>query len=96
LFVIAEEAQHMSTAARSRGGSARGAGFRAAAGAVGALFARSYGRAEDIHRAMLARGFTGRLRSLGGLRFTAADAVFTAAAAAAVGLARVAAERWAA
>jgi cobalt/nickel transport system permease protein len=96
LFVIAEEAQHMRTAARSRGGSARGAGFRAAAGAVGALFARSYGRAEDIHRAMLARGFTGRLRSLGSLRFTAADAVFTAAAAAAAGLARFAAERWAA
>ena len=24
------------------------------------LFARSYGRAEDIHRSMLARGFLGR------------------------------------
>jgi cobalt/nickel transport system permease protein len=96
LFVIAEEAQHMRTAARSRGGSARGAGFRAAAGAVGALFARSYDRAEDIHRAMLARGFTGRLRLLGSLRFTAADAIFTAAVTAAVGLARFAAERWAA
>jgi cobalt/nickel transport system permease protein len=96
LFVIAEEAQHMRTAAASRGGPARGAGFRAAAGAIGALFARSYNRAEDIHRAMLARGFTGRLPTLGSLRFTLADAIFTVAASAAVALARFAAERWAA
>jgi cobalt/nickel transport system permease protein len=96
LFVIAEEAQHMRTGAAARGGLARGAGFRAAAGAVGALFARSYGRAEDIHRAMLARGFTGRLHTLGSPRFTPADAVFTISAAAAVAFARFAAEKWAA
>ena len=94
LFVIVEEAQHMRKAAWSRGGPARGAGFRAAAGAVGALFARSYGRAEEIHRAMLARGFTGSLRPLGSLRFTIADAVFTLVAATAVAFARFAAERW--
>jgi cobalt/nickel transport system permease protein len=101
LFVIAEEAYRMRKAALSRGGSARDAiarraGFRAAAGAVGALFARSYMRAEDIHRAMLARGFAGRLPSLRQPRFTPADAAFGLLSTALVLLARLAAERLAA
>jgi cobalt/nickel transport system permease protein len=53
LFVIAEEAQTMSTAARARGGFR----FSAAAGALAVLFARSWHRAESVHRAMLARGY---------------------------------------
>jgi len=57
LFVLAEEAQTMSTAARARGGFR----FAAAAGAIGVLFARSWQRAEAIHRAMLARGYQGTL-----------------------------------
>jgi cobalt/nickel transport system permease protein len=96
LFVLFDEAQQMRAAALARGGSGLGAHrsrFRAAAGAVGALFARSYARAEDIHRAMLARGFDGRFPTLGRLRFSAADALFTVAAAGAVALARYAAER---
>src|SRR5439155_8692321 len=64
LFVISEEAQHIRTAAFARGGTSQGAvprsaRFAAAAAALGALFARSYRRADDIHRAMLSRGFTG-------------------------------------
>ncbi len=55
LFVVSEQAQHMRLAAACRG-SLGGAGFRAAAGAVAVLFARSYSRAEGIHHAMLARG----------------------------------------
>ena len=55
LFVISEQAQHMRLAALSRGGWR----FRPAAGAVAVLFARSYARAEGVHRAMLARGFQG-------------------------------------
>lgn len=98
LFVISEEAQHMTAAAAARGATARGvfarkARFRAAAGAVGALFARSYGRAEAIHRAMLARGFTGRFPAAREPRFGQADAAFAALAAAAIVLARIAAER---
>lgn len=101
LFVIVEEAQRMRAASLSRGGSvrgaaARGAGFRAASGAVGALFARSYTRAEEIHRAMLARGFAGRFPSFGKLRFTAWDAVFALLSSAVVLLARLAAGRLAA
>jgi cobalt/nickel transport system permease protein len=96
LFVLFEEAQQMRSAALARGGSgfrAHTSRFRAAAGAVGALFARSYARAEDIHRAMLSRGFDGHFPTLGRLRFSATDALFTVAAAGAVALARYAAER---
>jgi len=81
LFVISEEAQHMRKAALSRGagisgGVARRNRFHAAAGALAALFARSYGRAEEIHRAMLARGFTGEFRTLDNPHFHLADVVF--------------------
>jgi cobalt/nickel transport system permease protein len=81
LFVISEEAQHMSKAAVARGATASAlAGnrdrFRAAAGALAVLFARSYARAEYIHRAMLARSFPGRFHTLGTRRFQRADALF--------------------
>lgn len=81
LFVISEEAQHMRVAGASRGGTMRGARFRAAAGALAVLFARSYGRAAEIHRAMLARGFDGRFRLVSPLRFGWTDLGFAAAAA---------------
>jgi cobalt/nickel transport system permease protein len=96
LFVIAEEAQHMRKAAQARGaglGNARQKRYQAAAGAVAALFARSYARAEEIHRGMLARGFTGRFAALDDLRFGRGDAAFAALASLAAVVARVAAER---
>lgn len=71
LFVISEQAQHMRLAARSRGSS-----FRASAGSLGVLFARSWERADGIYRAMLARGFDGRFPSFTAPRFRAADAAF--------------------
>jgi len=59
LFVVVEQAVRMRLAALCRGGSAYSGGhssaFQRAAGALSVLFARSYGRAEGIHRAMLAR-----------------------------------------
>jgi cobalt/nickel transport system permease protein len=83
LFVISEEAQHMRKAALARGATAGGlagnaARFRAAAGALAVLFARSYARAEEIHRAMLARGFPGYFRPLSELHFHRGDVVFLA------------------
>ena len=98
LFVISEEAQHMRKAAAARGTPQRclasgAARFRAAAGALAVLFARSYGRAQDVHRAMLARGFTGRLHPSFDLRFGRADMAFTALASLAPLAARIAAER---
>lgn len=96
LFVITEEAAQMTHAAMARGGRARRAlrylRFRAAAGALAVLFARSYARAGDVHKAMLARGFSGRLRSLAEARFEAADAAFVLLASLAAIGARVAAE----
>lgn len=81
LFVISEEAQHMRIAAAARGATVggltgNGARFRAAAGALAVLFARSYGRAELIHRAMLARGFPGYFRPLIAPRFSRTDTLF--------------------
>ena len=92
LFVISEQAQHMRLAAASRHGDPRfhrKGRFRAAAGALAVLFARSYYRAEGIHRAMLARAFTGRFLLLHSLRFRFADGVFLLAAAAFLILVRV-------
>jgi cobalt/nickel transport system permease protein len=82
LFVLSEQAQHMRLAAACRDGGARArrrSGFRAASGALAVLFARSYQRAEGIHRAMQARGFRGRFALLHVPRFDARDGVFLAA-----------------
>ena len=56
LFVLSEQAQHMRRARHCRAG---GRSWPAAGSTVAVLFARSYDRAERIHRAMLARGFQG-------------------------------------
>lgn len=99
LFVISEEAQHMRIAAVSRGSSVQGFvghkdRFRAAAGALAVLFARSYARAERVHRAMLSRGFEGHFRLLTMPRFGWADTAFLAVALLLPAAARMAAERW--
>ena len=77
LFVITEQAHRMRLAGLCRGGlKRRSRGFRAAAGALGVLFARSYERAECIHRAMVSRGFQGHFQLLFTTRFRLADAAF--------------------
>ena len=58
---------------------AAGAALFSAAGTVSVLFARSYARADGIHRAMLARGFTGRFDAGADLHFQTSDALFLAA-----------------
>lgn len=77
LFVIAEQAQRMRQAARCRSG--RRFDFRAGAGALGVLFARSWQRADGVHQAMLARGFQGRFVIAAPARFRAADGLFLGA-----------------
>lgn len=80
LFVIAEQAQRMRQAARCRRGeSRRRFEFRAAAGALGVLFARSWQRAEGVHQAMLARGFQGRFVIAAPAPFRSVDGVFLGA-----------------
>jgi len=85
LFVISEEAQHMALASRCRAPVRAGARnwkarFRAAAGALAVLFARSYRRAEGIESAMAARGFSGHFPSFAESRLRTGDFVFLAAA----------------
>jgi len=93
LFVISEQAQHMRLAAACRqgGGNARSrkSRFRAAAGALAVLFARSYHRAEGIHRAMISRAFGGHFTLLHHARFRAADVLFICSVAAFLILVRV-------
>jgi cobalt/nickel transport system permease protein len=82
LFVIIEQAGRMRLAGLCRGGlKRRSGGFRAAAGALGVLFARSYERAECIHRSMVSRGFQGHFQLLTDARFGFADAAFICLAA---------------
>lgn len=92
LFVISEQAQHVRVAAACRAGISqrhRTNRFRAAAGALAVLFARSYYRAEGIHRAMLSRAFGNRFTLLSPLRFRLPDVCFTAAIGVFLILARV-------
>ena len=53
--------------------------FRAASGALAVLFARSYERAENVHRALLARGFRGRFLVLEASELGRRDWLFLAA-----------------
>ena len=78
LFVLVEQAWRMRMAARCRGGFR----WESAGGAVAVLFASAYGQAEGIHRAMLARGFDGSLRSFESPRFAWPDSALIAALAA--------------
>ncbi len=83
LFVIAEVAQRMRLASLCRGGTSPlrpSAGFRASAGSLAVLFARSQQRAHGIHMAMLSRGFHGSLPLAVRPRFRPSDAGFLAAA----------------
>lgn len=84
LFVVVEQAARMRLAAQCRGGGLyadRRWMFRRAAGVLSVLFARSYGRAEGIHYAMLARGFNGQLPVMAGGAFRWTDGLFLLASA---------------
>jgi cobalt/nickel transport system permease protein len=77
LFVVTAEAGQMRLAAESRQGTTSSARhFRAAAGAIGVLFARSWERADGIYQAMLARGFTGSFPRPAPVPFQWRDAAF--------------------
>jgi cobalt/nickel transport system permease protein len=82
LFVLSEQGQHMRLAASCRSGvtGVSRALFRAAAGALAVLFARSYQRADGIHRAMQSRGFTGAFPAVALGRLNINDAAFFALA----------------
>ena len=83
LFVIVDEVSRMRAALAARGYAPRHALQAAAIGRVAtALFLRTYERAERVHLAMLARGWTQTMPRLNVLTYSRADAVFLGALAA--------------
>ncbi len=81
VFVLMRLIQDMVTARRSRtvGRLAPGEDRRFVAAAVGTLFGHSQALAEQVHMAMLARGFQGEVRTLSVWRLGARDGVWAAA-----------------
>lgn len=76
LFVMLREASSMDAARRSRGFGRKHYPLSLWAKLVGQLLIRSVDRAERVHRAMLARGFSGDIVSLHQSRWRLADTVF--------------------
>jgi cobalt/nickel transport system permease protein len=80
LFTILDEVQRMRAALAARGYAPRHALQAQAIGRVAtALFLRTYERAERVHLAMLARGWTQSMPRLDVLAFRRADALFLGA-----------------
>jgi cobalt/nickel transport system permease protein len=77
LFVVVEEAGRMRVALAARGYRPRHALQAGALGrVVTAMFLRTYGRGERVYRAMLARGYDGRMPQVSPLTLHRADAAF--------------------
>ena len=89
LFVLVEEAMKVVRARDMRSFGNRGRGVKAFIALLGTLFLRTVERAERIYRAMLSRGFSGRLHTTRQYRFTSADALFLAITLAVLYLLRV-------
>lgn len=63
IFVLTEESGRASRARELRSCGKKGEGIRSFSSMVGHLLLRTWGRAERIHTAMLARGFTGQFHA---------------------------------
>jgi cobalt/nickel transport system permease protein len=93
LFVVITEVGRLRAGLASRGYAPRHALQTAAVGrAASVLFLRTHARAERVHMAMLARGFSGSMPPAEALRFGRADAVFAVLIALVLVPARVIAE----
>lgn len=81
LAVLMQIAGDMFVARRSRtvGRISRASGRKFVGGSMGALFGKTLALSEEVHNAMLARGFTGEMRTLAPLRWRPADAAWTGA-----------------
>jgi len=80
LFVVVAEAGRVRAGLASRAYDPRHALHGGAIGrAASVLFLRTHARAERVHLAMLARGFTGSMPRAEALRASGADVVFLAA-----------------
>ncbi len=76
IFVLAEEGGRVSRGRSLRCCGRRGMGVGSYGSLVGHLLLRTWRRAERIHMAMLARGFTGEFQNLREFRFGGRDLLF--------------------
>ncbi len=76
LFVLVEETMRVVRARDTRSFGRRGLGIRPFIGLAGTLFIRTIERAERVYRAMLSRGFTGRVHAAAPFSFSTVDALF--------------------
>ncbi|GFE60892.1 cobalt ECF transporter T component CbiQ [Geobacter sp. AOG2] len=76
IFVLAEEGGQMARARELRTFGSRGRGIGTYGSLIGHLLLRTWMRAERIHMAMLARGFSGVFHTRRQFRFGAGEAVF--------------------
>jgi cobalt/nickel transport system permease protein len=76
IFVLTEEGGRASRARELRSFGKKGLGIASYASLLGHLLLRTWQRAERIHMAMLARGFTGAFHTREESRFGAAELLF--------------------
>lgn len=76
IFVLAEEGGRVSRGRSLRSFGKRGEGMSSYGSLIGNLLLRTWRRAERIHMAMLARGFTGEFHTLRESRFGGRDLLF--------------------
>lgn len=88
IFVLAGEAARMARAHALRSRSGRAPTLRVWGSLAGNLLLRAHDRGLRLHAAMLARGFDGELRPLGGFRWSRADTLFAIGCAGFFALAR--------
>lgn len=85
IFHLLNAVTDMYTARKARGGGRRrhgdvAAGRSLAAASAGALFGKASALSDEVHKAMVARGYTGRVVTLGQRRLQAVDAAWGLAA----------------
>lgn len=76
IFVLAEEGQRTAMARQLRAFGNKGLGIKSFSSMVGHLLLRTWQRAERIHMAMIARGFTGKFHARGKSHFGKAELIF--------------------
>lgn len=76
IFVLAEEGRRSSMARQLRSFGKKGLGITSFSSLIGHLLLRTWQRAERIHMAMIARGFTGQFHARGKSRFGKTELAF--------------------
>lgn len=76
IFVLAEEGSRASRARELRSCGKKGLGIHSFSSLVGHLLLRTWQRAERVHMAMLARGFTGRFHTQNRSSFGTPEIIF--------------------